>query len=58
MTAAHAEIKHICIKCGAEFQGGARSKYCPECRKDYQNDYHRRKLGWTEEEIRLGHRIK
>lgn len=58
MSAAHAEIKHICIKCGAEFQGGARSKYCPECRKDYQHDYYRRKLGWTEEEIRLGHRIK
>ena len=59
ISAAHAQIKHICIKCGKEFQGGATSKYCPDCRgNNYKRDYQRRRAGWTEEEIRLGHRIR
>ena len=59
ISAAHTQIKHICIKCGKEFQGGATSKYCPDCRgNSYKRDYQRRRAGWTEEEIRLGHRIR
>lgn len=62
ISAAHAKIPHICMMCGEHFTGGARSKYCPACRKKHvaelSRDYFRRKAGWTEEEIRLGHRIK
>lgn len=54
-------IPHKCSICGAEFQGGTNVKYCPKCRKaartTYMRNFERRKLGWTEEEIRLGHRL-
>lgn len=62
LTGKYAKIPHICMMCGEHFTGGARSKYCPACRKKHvaelSRDYFRRKAGWTEEEIRLGHRIK
>ena len=50
-----------CLLCGEKFIGGANAKYCPDCRGKrksiYFRDYNRRRNGWTEEEIRLGHRI-
>lgn len=57
-----AKIPHTCPVCGKAFTGGAHSKYCPDCRDDVRRTYsknaYRRKAGWTEEEIALGHRIK
>lgn len=56
-----AKIPHTCPVCGKAFTGGAHSKYCPDCRDDARRtlsrNASRRRNGWTEEEIRLGHRI-
>ena len=49
--------KCTCKRCGHDFESVTASNYCPDCRK-YKRDYARRQHGWTEEEIRLGHRIK
>lgn len=53
----------VCRRCGRRFPLDANfAKYCPDCREDVRHERNRnlkrRKLGWTEEEIRLGHRIK
>lgn len=54
----------VCQRCGKRFpQVEKHTKFCAGCReahlREYSHDYNRRhRLGWTEEEIRLGHRIK
>lgn len=53
----HANMQRVCEMCGKGFVGGIASKFCPECRKARNRDYARRRYGWTEEEIALGHRI-
>lgn len=61
ISAAHAKIPHVCEMCGKPFTGGAHSKFCSDCRDKHHHEwvrnYARRRNGWTEEEIRLGHRI-
>lgn len=55
------QIPHVCEMCGKPFTGGAHSKFCPDCRDKHHHEwvrnYARRRAGWTEEEIALGHRI-
>lgn len=61
ISAAHAKIPHVCEICGKPFAGGTASKFCPGCRdkhyREWARNYARRRYGWTEEEIALGHRI-
>nr|DAO60574.1 MAG TPA: hypothetical protein [Caudoviricetes sp.] len=56
-------VKCICIDCGATFYAGSSTaKRCGACKTELFRQYarikKRKKNGWTEEEIALGHRIK
>ncbi len=46
--------------CGATFKGDPKREFCDKCRKtraaEHARDKYRRKAGWTEAEIKAGHR--
>ena len=52
-------IERTC-SCGATFKGDPKREYCDKCRKtraaEHARDTYRRKAGWTEAEIKAGHR--
>lgn len=59
---------HFCTNCGKLLLNVSESRVCAECKKEKsikaaqrekerRRDYQRRRAGWTEEEIRLGHRL-